>query len=75
MKNLNYFNRLINIMCLSALIVLCAGCQKAPDSQTDPDSSIPENVMQTEPELITDPGADSGGLLYTSDDADYKSSL
>ncbi|MDE5768884.1 MAG: hypothetical protein K2H82_05815 [Oscillospiraceae bacterium] len=57
MKNLNKF---INIICLSAVIVLCTGCQKEPDSQIDPDSSIPENAVQTEPELITDPGADSG---------------
>ncbi|MDE6729215.1 MAG: hypothetical protein K2J71_00360 [Oscillospiraceae bacterium] len=50
-------NKLIILFCLSALTILCAGCQK------EPDDSIPENTMQTEQGSIhdpeTDPGADS----------------
>ncbi|MDE7121045.1 MAG: hypothetical protein K2O42_02670 [Oscillospiraceae bacterium] len=51
------FNKLIILFCLSALTILCAGCQK------EPDNSIPENAVQTEQGSIndpeTDPGADS----------------
>lgn len=53
MRKLN--KKIINIMLLSALAVLGAGCQKNPDSQTNPDSDL-----QTQQEVISDPGENPG---------------
>lgn len=58
MKKSDKFNW-ISLLCLSALTILCMGCQKNPDSQANPDSSIPENAIQTEQGSAVAPGADA----------------
>lgn len=51
---------------LSALLVLCTGCRNEIDSQTDPDSSIPESTAQTEQETVSDTESELETQSYTN---------